>query len=113
MVVLGHCTPPSGGDEAPVVRSPQSPPLPRLVAKIKRHRPTKHSSSRSARPYADLQEAGSPHLQQDPEKWVPVFRKRSCSNNKTERDDDSKKSHRALVQQPGVHHGVAHHLLGL
>jgi hypothetical protein len=24
------------------------------------------------------------------------FRKRSCSNNKLERDDDSKKSHRAL-----------------
>src|SRR5262249_25880058 len=40
----------------------------------------------------------------DPEKacpgldpgWVPVFGKRSCSTNKLERDDDSKKSHPAL-----------------
>src|SRR5712664_4580378 len=40
--------------------------------------------------------------------WVPVFPRdkreafaqRSCSNKKTERDDDSKKSHPALV--PGI-----------
>jgi hypothetical protein len=40
----------------------------------------------------------------DPEKWEPVFprdkreafARRSCSNNKIERDDDSKKSHPAL-----------------
>src|SRR5713101_4896768 len=39
----------------------------------------------------------------DPEKWVPVFprdkreafARRSCSNKKIERDDDSKKSHPA------------------
>src|SRR5260370_42019357 len=36
-------------------------------------------------------------LKHDPEKWVPVFRKRSCSNKKIERDDDSKKSHPALA----------------
>jgi hypothetical protein len=36
-------------------------------------------------------------LQHDSEKWVPVFGKRSCSNNKLERDDDSKKSHPALA----------------
>src|SRR6266705_1073758 len=36
-------------------------------------------------------------LEHDPEKWTPVFRKRSCSNKKIERDDDSKKSHLALV----------------
>jgi hypothetical protein len=35
-------------------------------------------------------------LQHDPEKWVPVFGKRSCSSKKLERDDDSKKSHHAL-----------------
>src|SRR5271156_2849445 len=35
-------------------------------------------------------------LEHDPEKWAPVFRKRSCSNKKIERDDDSKKSHPAL-----------------
>jgi hypothetical protein len=35
-------------------------------------------------------------LQHDPEKWVPVFGKRSCSDNGLERDDDSKKSHPAL-----------------
>src|SRR6516225_8206847 len=35
-------------------------------------------------------------LEHDPEKWVPVFGKRSCSNKKIERDDDSKKSHSAL-----------------
>jgi wyosine [tRNA(Phe)-imidazoG37] synthetase (radical SAM superfamily) len=32
-------------------------------------------------------------LEHDPEKWVPVFGKRSCSNKNLERDDDSKKSH--------------------
>jgi cobalt-precorrin 5A hydrolase len=36
-------------------------------------------------------------LAHDPEKWVPVFGKRSCSNNRPEQDDDSKKSHRALA----------------
>src|SRR5712671_5890093 len=42
-------------------------------------------------------------LEHDPEKWTPVFRKAcprarpegSCSNQKIERDDDSKKSHHA------------------
>src|SRR6266700_2947591 len=33
----------------------------------------------------------------DPEKWIPVFGRRSCSTNKLERDDDSKKGHHALV----------------
>jgi hypothetical protein len=36
-----------------------------------------------------------PRLEHDPEKWIPVFRKRSCSNEKIERNDDSKKSHDA------------------
>src|SRR5262245_30845466 len=36
-------------------------------------------------------------LEHDPEKWIPVFGKRSCSNNKQERDGDSKKSHLALA----------------
>src|SRR5262249_21171981 len=43
-------------------------------------------------------------LEHDPEKWIPVFGKAcprarpegSCSNNKPERDGDSKKSHLAL-----------------
>jgi hypothetical protein len=42
-------------------------------------------------------------LEHDPEKWEPVFprdkreafARRSCSNKKKERDDDSKKSHPA------------------
>ena len=45
-------------------------------------------------------------LEHDPEKWVPVFprdkreafARRSCSNKKIERDDDSKKSYPALAQ---------------
>src|SRR5262249_46887009 len=45
-----------------------------------------------------------PSLEHDPEKWVPVFGKAcprarpegSCSNNKLERDGDSKKRHLAL-----------------
>src|SRR6266849_4027362 len=45
-------------------------------------------------------------LEHDPEKWLPVFprdkreafARRSCSNKKIERDDDSKKSHRALAE---------------
>src|ERR1700729_2998898 len=36
---------------------------------------------------------GAAGLGHDPEKWVPVFRKRSCSNKKIERDGDSTKSH--------------------
>src|SRR6266478_1503525 len=45
---------------------------------------------------ADSQ-ATAVRLEHDPEKWIPVFRKRSCANNKlVERDDDSKKSHHAL-----------------
>jgi hypothetical protein len=35
-------------------------------------------------------------LKHDPEKWEPLFGKRSCSNKELERDDDSKKSHPAL-----------------
>jgi hypothetical protein len=35
-------------------------------------------------------------LKHDPEKWVPVFRKRSCSNKNIERDADLTKTHRAL-----------------
>src|SRR6516225_8744849 len=35
----------------------------------------------------------------DPEKWEPVFGKRSCSNKEVERDDDSKKNHPALDRQ--------------
>ena len=42
-------------------------------------------------------------LEHDPEKWIPVFRKRSCSSKKTERDDDSKKSHLALDSQRMPH----------
>ena len=34
-------------------------------------------------------------LEHDPEKWEPVFGKRSCSNKELERDDDSKKNHPA------------------
>src|SRR5262249_35911096 len=38
-------------------------------------------------------------LEHDPEKWEPVFGKRSCSNKELERDDDSKKSHPALERR--------------
>jgi hypothetical protein len=31
----------------------------------------------------------------DPEKWIPVFRERSCANKNIKRNDDSKKSHPA------------------
>jgi hypothetical protein len=41
-------------------------------------------------------------LEHDPEKWVPVFRKRSCSNKKIERDNDSKKSHPALKRSKKI-----------
>jgi hypothetical protein len=36
-------------------------------------------------------------LEHDPENWIPVFEKRSCSDNKLECDDDSKRSHHALA----------------
>jgi hypothetical protein len=32
-------------------------------------------------------------LKHDPEKWIPVFRKRSCSDKGIKREDESKKSH--------------------
>ena len=35
-------------------------------------------------------------LEHDPEKWIPVFGKRSCSTKRAERDDDSKRRHPAL-----------------
>src|SRR5882757_10559481 len=42
---------------------------------------------------------GAPQ-EHDPEKWIPVVGKRSCSTNKLERDDDSKKSHLAPEHDP-------------
>jgi tetraacyldisaccharide 4'-kinase len=47
--------------------------------------------------------AGPILLEHDPERWVPVFGKRSCSTNKVERDADSKKSHPALGADAGSH----------
>src|SRR6267143_3548513 len=49
-------------------------------------------------------------LGHDPEKWAPVFprdkreafARRSCSNRKIERDDDSKKSHPALARERSI-----------
>jgi|SRR6516164_1375862 hypothetical protein len=43
----------------------------------------------------------SSDLEHDPEKREPVFGKRSCSNKKLERDDDSKKNHPALSDTSG------------
>src|SRR6266851_3915975 len=56
-----------------------------------RHRPPGRSGQDRCRIYDS---AG--RLEHDPEKWGTGFRKRSCSNKKIERDDDSKKSHPAL-----------------
>src|SRR5258708_2870904 len=68
---------------------------------------SRHSSKCCRLTRNHLCEAGEIHenLEHDPEKWVPVFprdkreafARRSCSNKKIERDDDSKKSHPALV----------------
>src|SRR6266550_4625037 len=55
--------------------------------------PEEHAVARVSKDKAPVLEA----LEHDPEKWAPVFRKRSCSNKKIERDDDSKKSHHALA----------------
>src|SRR5712691_5014888 len=60
---------------------------PRVIAVITR-------GKRSGLPRNLVQRSAG--LEHDPEKWVPVFPKRSCSNKKIERDDDSKKSHPAL-----------------
>src|SRR6266404_1643506 len=54
----------------------------------------------------------------DPEKWIPrdkrkAFARRSCSNKKMERDDDSKKSHHApgkLKRSEHAHrYDIRHH----
>jgi len=52
-------------------------------------------------------------LEHDPEKWEPVFGKRSCSNNKLERDDDSKKSHPALGDTGIVHYWMRSYVQSL
>src|SRR6202051_4480178 len=44
-------------------------------------------------------EGRRPDLKHDPEKWIPVFRKRSCYNKALKREDDPKKSHPALERQ--------------
>jgi hypothetical protein len=44
--------------------------------------------------------AGTGRLEHDPEKWTPVFRKDHAQIKEIERDDDSKKSHRALEKSP-------------
>src|SRR6202011_1862418 len=62
---------------------------------------------RGLRGFAPCHDASPRHiLEHDPEKWIPVFprdkreafARRSCSNRKIERDDDSKKSHHALIR---------------
>src|SRR4051794_20797403 len=57
-------------------------------------------------------------LEHDPEKWAPVFprdkreafARRSCSNKKTDWDDDSKKRHPNLGESTGQarRHGFEH-----
>ena len=54
-------------------------------------------SRRYFRPFDDRYGSNPKILEHDPEKWIPVFGKRSCSKKKLERDDDSKKSHHALA----------------
>ena len=43
-----------------------------------------------------------PLLEHDPEKWVPVFRKDHAQIKEIERDDNSKKSHHALMEKDGL-----------
>src|SRR6516165_7334439 len=45
----------------------------------------------------ELASPSQPPPEHDPEKWEPVFGKRSCSNKELKRDDDSKKNHPALT----------------
>src|SRR6516164_3244557 len=76
---------------------------------FRRHR-GRQARSRVA-PNAPVYERGhGPHipsaLEHVPQKWAPVLRKRTCSNKKPERDDDSKKNHPALVSNiSGAHNG--------
>ena len=50
-------------------------------------------------------------LEHDPEKWEPVFGKRSCSNKEVERDDDSTKNHSALAAVRSAEWGITSPLL--
>src|SRR5215475_7977907 len=56
----------------------------------------RHSPNEGVLAGQSVRRSGS--SEHDPEKWIPVFGKRSCSNNKLERDDDSKKSHAVLAR---------------
>ena len=47
-------------------------------------------------------DAGAAALEHDPEKSNPVFRKRSCSNKKLERDADPTITHPALLSRRGM-----------
>ncbi|MBV8826166.1 MAG: FAD-binding oxidoreductase [Hyphomicrobiales bacterium] len=51
------------------------------------------------RPQGFLVRTQRGEIEHDPEKWNPVFGKRSCSKKNLERDDDSKKSHHVLVRE--------------
>src|SRR5262249_16561091 len=71
--------------------------------------PSKSGSKRRGEPAATTRriliglrtaDVGPCALEHDAEKWVPVFGKRSCSTKRLERDDDSNKSHPALVPEP-------------
>jgi hypothetical protein len=48
---------------------------------------------------ASSETPAQPAPEHNPEKWVPVFRKDHAQNKELERDDDSKKSHHALVDE--------------
>src|SRR5262249_26538847 len=60
-------------------------------------RPPNSRNRRTAKAHGTVACAPSAaHTEHDPEKWVSVFGKRSCSTKRLERDDDSSKSHPAL-----------------
>ena len=63
--------------------------------------PIKSARSRGSRNWSGGNSEFATQLEHDPEKWRPVFGKRSCSNKDVERDGDSKKSHPALARISG------------
>jgi hypothetical protein len=52
-------------------------------------------------------------LEHDPEKWIPIFGKRSRFNKNLERDTDSAENHRALAEELGAEFGLPPHALVL
>jgi hypothetical protein len=72
---------------------------PTLATQVPQTQPEHTTEARYHAIVGKTHTAAKRRLEHDPEKWMPVFGKRSSSNKEVERDGDSKKSHPALAAE--------------